>query len=357
MGANGRPRELDLRLAGYIVKNLVQGQRRFPLVTILEPLEACNLACPGCGRVREYRHIWDKKLSVEEAVGAVEESGAPVVSIAGGEPLLHPQIDRIVAELVKRKYFVYLCTNGLLLKQSLKKFKPSEHLAFVVHLDGMEENHDRSVGRKGVFRIAFSALEAALKAGFRVTTNTTIYKGSDVADLHRLFRVLTDMGVEGLMVSPGYAYEMASEQDRFLEREESIKVFRRIIDPGKKFRFYNNPLYLEFLRGERDYECAAWGTPTYTPLGWRKPCYILADEHVRSIEDLLKEGLWEHYGPGKDPRCSNCMMHSGFEPASILHALRHPRELWAMLRGVRIYQKGNGLPRRRVSSGSEGQSR
>ncbi|MFQ6117850.1 MAG: adenosyl-hopene transferase HpnH, partial [Candidatus Bipolaricaulia bacterium] len=333
--------ELNLRLGAYITKNLAQRRKWFPLVTILEPLEACNLSCPGCGRVREYRGIWDRRLSVEESVGAVAESGAPVVSVAGGEPLLHPQIDEIVAELVKRKYFVYLCTNGLLLKQSLKKFKPAKYLAFVVHLDGTEENHDRSVGRAGVFKIAFAALEAALKAGFRVTTNTTIYRGSDVEDLHRLFRLLTAMGVEGLMVSPGYSFETASEHDRFLERQESIRVFRRIIDPRKRFRFYNNPLYLEFLRGEREYRCNAWGTPTYTPLGWRKPCYILADEHVQSIEELFADGLWERLGPGRDERCANCMMHSGFEPASVFHAFRHPRELAAMVRGVKR-PKGNG---------------
>lgn len=355
--AKGRPMELNLRLGAYITKNLAKRRKWFPLVTILEPLEACNLSCPGCGRIREYRDIWDKRLSVEEAVGAVEESGAPVVSIAGGEPLLHPQIDRIVAELVKRRYFVYLCTNGLLLKQSLRKFSPTKYLAFVVHLDGTERIHDRSVGREGVFKIAFSALEAALRAGFRVTTNTTIYRGSDVQDLHELFRTLTGMGIEGLMVSPGYAYEMASEHDRFLERRESIRVFRRIIDPQKGFRFYNNPLYLEFLRGEREYRCAAWGTPTYTPLGWRKPCYILADEHVQSIAELFDEELWERFGPGKDPRCANCMMHSGFEPASILHAFRHPWELAEMAQKMRLYQpKGNGRlgkARASVESGTE----
>jgi len=346
-----RPRGLDRRLGAYLLKNLLSGRKRFPLVTILEPLERCNLACPGCGRIREYSHIRDKQLSVEEALAAVEESGAPVVSISGGEPLLHPQIGEIVAELVERRYFVYLCTNGLLLKRSLEKFEPSKYLAFVVHLDGMEENHDRSTRREGVFQLAFEALEAALEAGFRVTTNTTIYKGSDVEDLHQLFRVLTELGVEGLMVSPGYSFEMASEQDRFLEREESIRVFRRIIDPVKGFRFYNNPLYLEFLRGEREYECAAWGTPTYTPLGWRKPCYILADEHVQSIKELFDEGLWERFGPGRDPRCANCMMHSGFEPASILGAFHRPWELLAMIRGMRVYQRGDGRLRERVGSG------
>jgi len=326
--AKGRPLELSLKLTAYLVRNLARGRERFPLVTILEPLEACNLACPGCGRIREYGHIRDKRLSVGEALAAVEESGAPVVSIAGGEPLLHPQIDKIVSELVKRRYFVYLCTNGLLLEKSLSRFEPSRYFAFVVHLDGLEEGHDRSVGRKGVFQAAFRGLVAALKAGFRVTTNTTIYKGSDVRELHRLFHILTELGVEGLMISPGYSFEMASERDRFLEREESIRILREVLHTENRVRFYHNPLYLEFLRGEREYECAAWGTPTYTPLGWRKPCYILADEHVQSIDELFDEGLWERFGPGRDPRCANCMMHSGFEPASTLEAIRRP---WALL--------------------------
>ncbi len=321
-------------MMAYLAKNLARGRRRFPLVTILEPLEACNLSCSGCGRVREYAHIWDKRLSVAESLRAVEESGAPTVSIAGGEPLLHPQIGEIVAALVKRKYFVYLCTNGLLLNQSLGKFIPSKYLAFVVHLDGMEEGHDRSVGKEGVFRVAFDALKASLSAGFRVTTNTTIFKGSNVEELHKLFHTLTAIGVEGLMISAGYPFEAASGKEAFLERQESVAVFRKALDPTKDFRFYNNPLYLDFLRGARDYrECAAWGSPTYTPLGWRKPCYLIADEHIRSLGGLFQDELWKQFGPGKDPRCINCMLHSGFEPASIFHAFRHPAELLALARG------------------------
>jgi hopanoid biosynthesis associated radical SAM protein HpnH len=338
---NGRPTELNLRMMAYLAKNLARGRRRFPLVTILEPLEACNLSCPGCGRVREYVHIGEKRLSVEESLGVVQKSGAPTVSIAGGEPLLHQGIGEIVAALVKRKYFVYLCTNGLLLKQSLGKFNPSKYLAFVVHLDGMEEGHDRSVGRKGVFRVAFDALETALAKGFRVTTNTTIFKESVTEELHQLFTNLTELGVEGLMVTAGYPFEAASEGEAFLERQESIEVFRKILDPAYGFRFYNNPLYLDFLRGARDYHrCAAWGSPTYTPLGWRKPCYLIADEHVQSVDVLFQDELWERFGPGKDPRCTNCMLHSGFEPASIFHAFGHPGELLAMVRGQK--QRADG---------------
>lgn len=330
--SNRRPLELSIKLMSYLARNLLQ--KRSPLVTMLEPTEACNLSCEGCGRVREYHSIFNKRISVEESLKAVKESGAPIVSIAGGEPLLHPDIDKIVEGIIKDKRFVYLCTNGLLLESSLKKFKPSKFLCFVVHLDGMEQHHDRLAGRSGVFKAAVAAIEKALALGFRVCINTTIYKGSDVADLHRLFSMLTAMGIEGIMLSPAYTYRAISKEI-FLERQESIKAFQRILDPSKRFRFYHNPLYLDFLRGKRTYQCAAWATPTYTPLGWRKPCYALADSHVQSIAELLEDSLWESYGPDKDPRCANCMMHSGFEPASILHALRHPRELLSMLRNSR----------------------
>lgn len=338
----GRPIELSLRLMSYLTKNIIM-RKRFPIVTMLEPTEACNLSCEGCGRVREYKSIFDKKLSVEGSIAAAEESGAPIVSIAGGEPLLHPQIDQITDELIKRGYFIYLCTNGLLLESSLKRFKPSKHLCWVVHLDGMEESHDRGAGRKGVYKAARLGIVKAKAMGFRVCTNTTIYKGSDVADLHRLFQMLCDIGVEGLMVSPAYAYQAVPEQEIFLQRQESIAVFRKILDPGKvqptRFRFYNNPLYLDFLRGIRDYQCAAWTTPTYTPSGWRKPCYALADSHVESVKELMENSLWERYGVGRDPRCANCMMHSGFESASLLHAVYHPTELWAMIKANGQFSK------------------
>jgi hopanoid biosynthesis associated radical SAM protein HpnH len=308
----GRPLYLSARLGGYIVKNIFRP--KFPLVTILEPIEGCNLSCEGCGRIREYEN---KKLSVEESIAAVEESNTPIVSISGGEPLLHPRIDEIIRKIIQRKRFVYLCTNGLLLGKALEGFKPSKYLCFVVHLDGMEERHDRLTGRKGTFKTAVHAIKKAKEMGFRVCTNTTIYKESDIEDLRRLFSMLAHLGVEGMMISPAYAYQVISK-DIFLGREESIKIFRSLRD----FKFYNSSLYLEFLRGERRLSCTAWTTPTYTPLGWRKPCYTLADGHTPHLEELMEDSLWERYGPGKDPRCENCMMHSGFEAGSILEFLK-----------------------------------
>jgi len=330
-----RPLKLDMAMARYIVAQKARGRKYFPFVTMLEPLEACNLHCIGCGRVEEYRDVLQRRLSVDGSLAAVHASGAPIVSIAGGEPLLHPQIGEIVRAITDEKRFVYLCTNGLLLKEKLDLFRSSDYLSFVVHLDGTEKIHDYVTERPGTFKIAIAAVREAVARGFRVNTNTTLFHGSDVEDLHKLFSLLTEIGVEGLMVSPGYAYKDVSDHDLFLEREGSIEVFRRVLDPSKNFPFYNNPLYLDFLRGKREYPCAAWTTPTYTVLGWRKPCYILADEHTDDVNELFDPKLWERYGPGKDRRCTNCMMHSGFEGASILEALLKPRDLLTLARGER----------------------
>lgn len=330
-----RPAKLDLKMARYLVLQKAKRRRYFPFVTMLEPLEACNLDCIGCGRVREYRPVLDQRLSVEALLAAVHASGAPIVSIAGGEPLLHPQIDQIVRTIIAEKRFIYLCTNGLLLREKIDLFKPSPYLSFVVHLDGTKQIHDQVTQRDGVYEEAIAGIGEAIARGFRVNTNTTLFHGSDVEDLHQLFSHLAWMGVEGLMVSPGYAYEEVSDCDLFLARKEAIAVFRRILDPNKGFPFYNNPLYLDFLRGEREYPCAAWTTPTYTPLGWRKPCYILADEHTEDLAELFEADLWERYGPGKDRRCANCMLHSGFEGASILEAFSRPRDLLILARGER----------------------
>lgn len=329
-----RPLRLDLAMARYLIAQKVRGAKRFPFVTMLEPLEACNLACVGCGRVREYQDVIDRRLSVEECLKAVRVSGAPIVSVSGGEPLLHPHIGEIVEGITADKRFVYLCTNGLLLQERLDRFAPSERLAFVVHLDGTESVHDRVTERSGTYETAIAAIRAALARGHRVCTNTTLFHGSDVEDLDVLFGRLTEHGVEGLMVSPGYAYEDVSDRELFLQRQESIDVFRRVLDPSKGFPFYNNPLYLDFLRGERDYECTAWTTVTYTVLGWRLPCYTLADRHTDDVTELFEEELWAHYGPGKDKRCANCMMHSSFEGASILHAIAHPKNLVRLARGA-----------------------
>ncbi len=328
----GRPLAMTWELARYLLprRKWPQKGRLFPIVLMLEPLEACNLRCAGCGRVREYQGVMDRRLSVEEALKAAEIAGAPVVSLSGGEPLLHPQLPEIVRGLIEQKRWVYLCTNGLLLREKLEKFPRHRRLCFVVHLDGTEKVHDHITGRPGTFGEALAAIREALRRGYRVATNTTVFHGSDVADLHKLFRLLTDLGVEGLMISPGYAYEAVPARELFLKKEEAIKVFRALLAKENGFRFYDNPFFLAFLRGEREYrECAAWAIPTYTVLGWRVPCYLIADRHVQDLGEVLDPGLWRKYGPGKDPRCAGCMLHSGFEPQSVLEAVNRP---WALLR-------------------------
>lgn len=326
----GRPLSMSIELARYLLprRKWPQKGKLFPMVLMLEPLEACNLRCIGCGRIREYQDVMGERLSVDRALRVAEEAGAPVVSVSGGEPLLHPGIADIVRGLIGQRRWVYLCTNGLLLRESLDKFRPDKRLCFVVHLDGTAKVHDQVTSRPGAYEEAIAAIKEAIARGFRVCTNTTVFHGSDVPDLKELFRTLRDLGVEGLMLSPGYAYEAVSEKDLFLQRQESIKVFRELLDGGEKFPFYDNPLFLDFLAGRRDYrKCAAWAIPTYTVLGWRKPCYLIADEHVQDLSELLDPALWERYGPGKDPRCAGCMLHSGFEPASVLDAVNHPWKL------------------------------
>lgn len=330
-----RPLKLDLRMARQIVSHKMRGVKRFPFVTMLEPLEACNLNCIGCGRIREYKDVIDRRLTIDECLAAVRASGAPIVSISGGEPLLHPQIGEIVHAILDDGRFVYFCTNGLLLEESLGRFKPSERMSFVVHLDGTAKVHDRVTKWSGTYDTAIKAIRKAIARGYRVCTNTTLFHGSDVEDLHTLFRRLTGLGIEGLMVSPGYAYEDVPDRALFLKRQESIRVFRQVLDPSSGFSFYNNPLYLDFLRGDRTYDCAAWTTVTYTVLGWRLPCYALADRHTDNVSELFTEDLWERYGPNNDRRCANCMMHSAFEGASVLYALGHPVALARMALGVR----------------------
>lgn len=339
----GRPLELAFRTGWYIVKNKLMGRKRFPLVTMLEPLEKCNLACEGCGRIREYERVLDRTLSVEHCLAAVKESGAPIVSIAGGEPSLHPQIDEIVKRITAQKKFVFMCTNALLMDRMMKKIPPSKYFCFVVHMDGMEEAHDKSVYRKGVFKIAIRGIRKALDEGYRVTTNTTVFNGVDEEDLVTMFKMLTDMGIEGCMVSPGYQFDMVPNQNLFISRQNARKVFRNILDPARKIRFYNNPLYLDFLRGDREYQCTAWSNPTYTVLGWREPCYLIGDRHTQNMNDLFKEELWtKRYGVGNDPRCDNCLMHCGFESASIFGVFERPADALRLVKKGAIQNSGIG---------------
>ena len=316
-----------LSVGQYLVTQRLKGRKKFPLVLMLEPLFRCNLACSGCGKIQHPTEILKKNLSPEDCFKAVEECGAPVVSIPGGEPLLHPQIDEIVQGLVDRKKFVYLCTNGILLEKNLHKFKPSPFLSFSVHLDGMRDLHDECVDRKGVFDTAISAIRAAKAKGFRVTTNTTVFDGTDPKEIQDLFDYLTELEVDGMMVSPGYSYEWAPDQDHFLKQEQTRTLFREILSPfraGKKaWNFNHNPLFLDFLVGEKDYECTPWGSPSYSVLGWQKPCYLLNEGHYETFQELLDETEWENYGrKSGNPKCADCMVHCGYEPTAAVDAMQ-----------------------------------
>ncbi|BAY31159.1 radical SAM domain-containing protein [Nostoc carneum NIES-2107] len=311
----------------YLVTQRLKGRKKFPLVLMLEPLFRCNLACNGCGKIQHPPEILKQNLTPEQCFAAVEECGAPVVSIPGGEPLMHPQIDEIVRGLVERKKYIYLCTNGLLLEKSLDKFQPSPYLTFSVHLDGMRDLHDKSVDRKGVFDIAVKAIRAAKARGFRVTTNTTIFDGTDPKEMHEFFEFLETLNTDGMMISPGYNYELAPDQNHFLQREQTHALFREILAPqksGKKnWNFNHNPLYLDFLTGEKDYECTPWGSPSYSVFGWQKPCYLFGDGYYATFKELLEETDWSQYGRASgNPKCADCMMHCGYEPTAAMDAMQ-----------------------------------
>ncbi len=347
-----RPLELAWRTFSHLLRQkYLYRRRRFPLVTMLEPLEACNLDCAGCGRIREYLPVISQTLTLEQCLAAVADSGAPIVSIAGGEPTLYRQLPELIEALVRRRIFVYCCTNGLLLERVMQRVPPSKYLAWVIHLDGMESSHDLAVNRPGVWRRAMAASRLALESGYRVCSNTTLFRGSDPEDLRQLFTLVTDMGFEGVMVSAGYDYVDGPVQDMFLSRAESIKVFRRVLTATarRRIRFYNNPLYLDFLRGERSYQCTAWSNPTYTVQGWREPCYPLADRHTDNVNDLFRPALWEQYGVGVNDKCANCMMHCGFESATIYDAFARPRGAFALAKGLFGKRTSASEPARPIS--------
>lgn len=294
---------------------------------MLEPLFHCNLACVGCGKIAHPENILKKRLSVQECVAAVKECGAPMVSIAGGEPLLHKDMPEIVNEIIHMKRFVYLCTNALLLKKSLGHYAPSSYLNFSVHLDGSREIHDTATGRPGLFDHAVEAITSALDKGFRVTINCTLFNGVTPHDAARFFDFVSDLGVEGITVAPGYHYEYASDQRSFLNQKKSTQLFRQIFELGRtrKWKFNHTHLYLDFLAGNQSYQCTPWGNPTRNVFGWQKPCYLLTDEgHASSYKVLMKETEWDKYGRGRHPKCNQCMLHSGFEPTAVKDTFTHP---------------------------------
>ena len=306
-------------VSSYVLRQKLAGRKQYPLVLMLEPLFRCNLACAGCGKIQYPAHILKKDLSPEECFRAVDECGAPMVSIPGGEPLMHPQIAEIVEGLVARKKYIYLCTNALLLKEKLNLFKPSKYLTFSVHMDGEREHHDLSVCREGGFDAALEGVKEAVQRGFRVTTNTTLFDGADPNSVRAFFDQMMDLGVEGMMLSPGYSYEKAPDQKHFLGRARTRRLFRAMLSNRKaKWVFNQSPLFLEFLMGKRDYPCTPWGMPTFNLFGWQKPCYLLQDGYADTFEELMRETEWHKYGTESgNPKCANCMVHSGYEASAV----------------------------------------
>jgi hopanoid biosynthesis associated radical SAM protein HpnH len=323
------PLRLSFDLGRYLLKKRLQGEEKFPLVLMLEPTHQCNLSCAGCGRIQEYQESLGQSLTLEECLAAVEECGAPVVTITGGEPLIYPPVFDLLHELVRRGKFIYLCTNAILLERSLPRLPLSKRLTLSVHLDGLAPSHDGLLGRRGMFDLAIQAIKAAKAMGFRVCTNTTIYKKTDLQEIEILFSYLGHLGVDGLLVSPAYSFQGVSDE-LFLSREEIKDKFQRLTGNGLNFNFFSTPLYLSFLRGERDYECTPWANPTRNPQGWRSPCYQIVDAHYPTFREMMDRTDWDSYGVGRDPRCAQCMMHSGFEP-TVVRQMRGA-DLWSMLR-------------------------
>jgi hopanoid biosynthesis associated radical SAM protein HpnH len=318
-------------VASYVLKQKIQGRKQYPLVLMLEPLYRCNLACAGCGKIQYPAHVLKRELSPEECFKAVDDCGAPMVSIPGGEPLMHTQIDKIVEGLVARKKYIYLCTNALLLKEKLDLFKPSKYLTFSVHIDGQKEHHDFSVCREGGYELAIEGMKEALKRGFRVTTNTTLFDGADPNSVRSHFDEMMELGVEGMMLSPGYSYDKAPDQKHFLGRARTRRLFRAILANRKKsWQFNQSPMFLEFLMGKRDFKCTPWGMPTYSIFGWQKPCYLLQDGYADTFSELMTATQWENYGTESgNPQCANCMVHSGYEASAVDYTFNSLQGLWA----------------------------
>jgi hopanoid biosynthesis associated radical SAM protein HpnH len=318
------PLTLTTTMVGYMAGKAIKREKRFPLVLMLEPLHACNLTCTGCGRIREYSNTIKDKLTVEECLASVDEAGAPIVSICGGEPLIYPDIGRLVKGILKRRKHIYLCTNGMFIKKRLHEFRPTSRFFFNVHLDGLEDTHDVAVERRGVFKAAVEGITAAKKRGFLVCTNTTIYKETDLGEIDRLFAYLSKLGVDGFMLSPAYGYTAVKETNPhgaaeiFMTRDDIRAKFKEAKALLGKYRMMSSPVYLEFLAGERELTCTAWGNPTRNVRGWKGPCYLITDRHHATFQELMDDTPWDSYGYGKDPRCEHCMVHCGYEPSAAL---------------------------------------
>jgi hopanoid biosynthesis associated radical SAM protein HpnH len=327
----------QVRIGSYLLKQRLLRRKRYPLALMLEPLFQCNLACAGCGKVDHPQEILRRRISVEDALRAVDECGAPVVSIAGGEPLVHDELPRVVEGIIERKKFVYLCTNALLLARKIDSYRPSPYFTWSVHLDGNRERHDASVCQEGVYDRAVRAIRLALDRGFRVTINCTLFVGAVPDEVAAFFDEVMAMGVEGITVSPGYSYSHAPRQDVFMNRRQSKELFREVFRRGKEratpWRFNQSSLFLDFLAGNQDYRCTPWSNPTYNLFGWQKPCYLLTDEgYAQSFEELMEDTPWERYGTGHNPKCDNCMAHCGYEGTAVRDTFRHPLKAWRAAR-------------------------
>jgi hopanoid biosynthesis associated radical SAM protein HpnH len=315
------PLRQSIRLGAYLAKQKLMRREKYAILVELEPLFACNLKCGGCGKIQQPAHLLKQRMPVQQAVGAVEESGAPMVSIAGGEPLMHPQIHEITRIMLERNKIVFLCTNALLLPKHLHKFKPHRNFAWMVHIDGLEEKHDVSVRKEGGFSAAVDAIKLAKDAGFRVMTNTTFFNTDAPQDVIDVLDYLNDeVGVDNMQLSPGYAYEKAPDQEHFLGVQQTRELFTKAFAGGrrKKWRLNHSPVFLDFLEGKRDLECTPWGIPSYSLLGWQRPCYLLDDGYAKTWRELIEETEWDKFGRGKDPRCANCMAHCGYEPTAVI---------------------------------------
>jgi hopanoid biosynthesis associated radical SAM protein HpnH len=331
------PLRQSFRIGSYLAKQRLSGREKFPLLVELEPLYQCNLECAGCGKIQHPEHVLKRRMPVADALAAIEESGAPMVSIAGGEPLIHPEIHVIARELVRRKKFVYLCTNAILMKKKLDDFSPSPYFAWTVHLDGLRERHDASVCRDGIFDKAVEAVRLAKERGFRVTTNTTFFTHDSPDTIRRVLDYLNDeLNVDQMMISPAYAYEKAPDQEHFLGVEQTHALFKEAFAGGrrKRWRLNHTPLFLDFLEGKVDFSCTAWGIPSYSIFGWQRPCYLMADGYTKTYKELVETTEWEKYGRGRDPRCANCMAHCGYEPTAVMATTRSLKE------SVRAYVSG-----------------
>ncbi|WP_213452313.1 adenosyl-hopene transferase HpnH [Rhizomonospora bruguierae] len=332
----GIPLRQRLRVGRYLMANRLRHRERFPLLLELEPLFACNLKCAGCGKIQQPAQLLRQRMPVEQAVAAVEECGAPMVSIAGGEPLMHPEIDRMVGELIARRRYVFLCTNALLLPKKLDLFRPSPYFAFTVHIDGLRDRHDASVCKPGVFDEAVAAVREAQRRGFRVTTNTTFFNTDTPQTIIEVLDYLNDdLRVDEMMISPAYAYQKAPDQEHFLGVAETRELFRKAFANGRRrrWRLSHSPMFLDFLEGRVDFPCTAWAIPSYSLLGWQRPCYLMGDGYAASYRELLESTDWDQYGRGRDPRCANCMAHCGYEPTAVMATMSSLKESIRALRG------------------------